>query len=335
LDAGKLGKFNLPVTITPTSNTIFFIDPTNGNDAFPGTAAKPWKFVKSVLDITQPPGLKVATVATAGNDVVVTILAGGTETGISNNIATPNLPAGSVTVLQAPFPKTFTLDMTNKQLTLNKGYKLQDINITSTFSSTTNGAVEITDPTAGLASVDVTCDATASLICVKVEGAGSHTLKDVRVDVKANNNAGTFIGIKNDANATLSIVGGRVQPADNNKPITLIDAQGVLTVTGLTVDMTNGAHTQNSTGIVLNAAGSFITGSTIKLNRASAMNGNAIGIDVQHTTGKSTVEGNTFIGFNVAGTSGNLIGVRGNNSLSSNALLKNTFNGFFTPQPVE
>jgi hypothetical protein len=330
-----LGKFNLPVTITPTSNTIFFIDPTNGNDAFPGTAAKPWKFVKSVLDITKPPGLKVATVATAGNDVVVTILAGGTETGISNNIATPNLPAGSVTVLQAPFPKTFTLDMTNKQLTLNKGYKLQDINITSTFSSTTNGAVEITDPTAGLASVDVTCDATASLICVNVEGAGSHTLKDVRVDVKANNNTGTFIGIKNDANATLSIVGGRVQPADNIKPITLIDAQGVLTVTGLTVDMTNGAHTQNSIGIVLNAAGSFITGSTIKLNRASAMNGNAIGIDVQHTTGKSTVEGNTFIGFNVAGTSGNLIGVRGNNSLSSNALLKNTFNGFFTPQPVQ
>jgi len=331
LDAGKLGKFNLPVTITPTSNTIFFIHPTNGNDAFPGTAAKPWKFVKSVLDITQPPGLKVATVATAGNDVVVTILAGGTENGISNNIATPNLPAGSVTVLQAPFPKTFELNMGGNKLTLNKGYKLQDINITSTFSSTTNGAVEITDPTAGLASVDVTCNATASLICVKVGGAGSHTLKDVRVDVKANNNTGT-IGIKNDANATLSIVGGRVQPADNIKPITLIDAQGVLIVTGLTVDMTNASHTQNSTGIVLNAPGSLVTGSTIKMNRG-ASSGSAIGINVQGSASKSTVEGNTFIGFNVGG--GNLIGVNGNANLFSDALLKNTFNGFFTPQPVQ
>jgi hypothetical protein len=284
------------------------------------------------LDITQPPGLKVATVATAGNDVVVTILAGGTETGISNNIATLNLPAGSVTVLQAPFPKTFELNMGGNKLTLNKGYKLQDIKITSTFSSTTNGAVEITDPTAGLASVDVTCNATASLICVKVEGAGSHTLKDVRVDVNANNITGTIIGIKNDANATLTIVGGRVQPADNTQPITLIDAQGVLIVTGLTVDMTNASHAQSSTGIVLNAPGSLVTGSTIKMNRG-ATSGNAIGINVQGSASKSTVEGNTFIGFNVGG--GNLIGVNGNPNLFSDALLKNTFNGFFTPQPVQ
>jgi hypothetical protein len=333
LNAGSLGQFNLPVTITPTSNTTFFIDPTSGSDTSPGTAAQPWKSVENVLNSAQPTGLKVATVANAGNgnDVVVTILSAGTET-VTNNITTPALFAGSVTVLQAPFPKTFTLNMGGNKLILKKGYKLQDINITSSVGSG-NIAVEITDPTAGLASVDVTCTGTGTITCVKVEGAGSHTLKDVRVDVKDNTNS---IGILNsDANAKLTIIGGRVQPTGNNNPITLINSQGVLTATGLTVDMTNAGHAQASTGILLNKAGSFITGSTIKTNRATTASTNAIGINVQAGASKSTVEGNTFIGFNLIGTNGNLIGVRGNDNLSSNALLKNTFNGFFTPQPVE
>jgi hypothetical protein len=44
---------------------------------------------------------------------------------------------------------------------------------------------------------------------VKVEGVGFHTLKDVTVDVKDNNP--NNIGIKNNANANLSIVGGIVR----------------------------------------------------------------------------------------------------------------------------
>jgi hypothetical protein len=326
LNAGSLGQFNLPVTITPTSNKIFFIDPTNGNDTFSGTAAEPWKFVKNVLNSAQSTGLKVSATAIAGNDVVVTILGGATET-VTGPINTPTLLAGSVTVLQAPFPKTFTLNMQGNQLILNKGYKLQDIRITSTVGSATlpiPAAVGITDPTAGLASVDVTCTGTGTITCVKVEGAGSHTLKDVRVDVKDNTNS---IGILNsDANAKLTIIGGRVQPTGNNNSITLIKSQGVLTATGLTVDMTGGGHMKNSTGIVLNKAGSLVTGSTIKVNQASSPN--AIGIDVQHTTGKSTVEGNIFIG-PTAGTP-NAIGINGASKLSSNASTKNTFLGNFT-----
>jgi hypothetical protein len=252
---------------------------------------------------------------------------------VGASINTPALSVGSVTVLQAPFPKTFTLNMQANKLTLNRGYKLQDINIESTFGSSGGSvkpAVEITHPTAGLASVDVTCNG-SNVICVEVKGAGSHTLQDVRVDVKDTNTITSTknIGILNDdANASLSIIGGRVRPTSNTKPVTLIESKGVLIVTGLTVDMTNSNHAQNSAGIVLNAPGSFITGSTIKMNR-----GASVGIDVQHTTGKSTVEGNTFIGFNTG--SGNLIGVNGNSKLSSDASSKNTFNGFFTPQPVE
>jgi len=276
----------------------------------------------------------VALAASLGNDVVVTILGGTniTQNVVGGNINTPNLPAGSVTVLKAPSAGTFTLNMAGSKLILNKGYKLQDINITSSISGTATSletAVKINHPMAGLASVDVTCSGT-DVICVRVEGAGSHTLKEVRVDVAANN-AGALknIGIlNNDANANLSIIGGRVRPTSNGNPVTLIESNGVLIVTGLTVDMTNASHAQNSAGIVLNAPGSFITGSTIKMNR-----GASVGIDVQHTTGKSTVEGNTFIGFNTG--SGNLIGVNGNSKLSSDASSKNTFNGFFTPQPVQ
>jgi hypothetical protein len=315
LDAGKLGKFNLPVTITPTSNTIFFIDPTNGNDLSPGTAAKPWKTVEKALDGAQPAGFTVATAANAGNNVVVTILSGANQ-GVTNPINTPVLSAGSVTVLQDPFPKTFTLNMGNKQLTLNKGYKLQDINI---ISSAGGAAVTITHPTAGLASVDVTCTG-APVTCVEVTGAGSHTLKDVRVDVtdaNANN-----IGIKNNAN--LSIVGGRVRPTGNNNPIVLIDSPGVLTVAGLTVDMTNGGHTKASTGIKLQASGSSVTGSTINVSNDT----NATGIKVENTANQSTVVGNTFKAF------GNGVGVKGGNNLSPDPVANNTFLGTFTTQVV-
>jgi len=327
LDAGKLGKFNLPVTITPASNTTFFIDPVNGNDAFPGTgtAAKPWQTVKNALDITKPSGSQVAAVASAGNDVVVTILGGTFTETVSANINTQALSAGSVTVLQAPFKKTFTLNMGTNKLSLNKGYKLQDINITSNFVGT---AVQITHPTAGLASVDVTCNTPNpnNVICVEVEGAGSHILKDVRVDVTdatANN-----VGIRNnDASANLSIVGSivggsRVRPTGNANVITLIDSKGVLTATGLEVDMTNIGHTQNSTGIILRAATSLVTGSTIKVSNKAG----AVGIDVQGTANPSTVVGNTFKG------SGNGIGVKGGSNLSPDVLSNNTFSGAFTTQ---
>jgi hypothetical protein len=86
--------------------------------------------------------------------------------------------------------------------------------------------------------------------------------------------------------------------------------------------MTNAGHAQNSTGIVLRAAGSSVTGSTIKVcNSATAK-----GIDVQGTANPSTVKGNTFIGPGV----GAGIGVNGAANLSLNALPpNNTFVGGF------
>jgi hypothetical protein len=146
--------------------------------------------------------------------------------------------------------------------------------------------------------------------------------------VKVNvNDASGNIGILNDdANANLSIVGGEVRLNGNTNPITLIESNGVLTVTGLTVDMTGGTptHVQSSKGIVLNAPGSSVTGSTIKVNNGPSLTNKAIGIDVQLAASKSTVEGNTFEGFG-----SNSIGVRGNTYLFSDASTKNTFLGTF------
>jgi hypothetical protein len=274
--------------------------------------------------------------------VVVTILASGSQSA-GGDISTPALLAGSVTVLKAPSAGTFTLDMGTNKLILNKGYKLQDIKITSTFNSTTatstEPAVSITHPTAGLASVDVECTGSSNnVICVEVTGTGSHTLKDVRVDVADDSGATNpiIIGIKNnDAAANLSIVGGRVRPISNtatDKPVTLIRSDGVLTVTGLTVDMTNAGHAKASTGIALNKAGSSVTGSTISVSSPSSLPV-AKGIDVQHMTGKSTVEGNTFIG-----SGPNSIAVIGGSNLSSGvtgALLNNDFLGSFASPPVQ
>jgi hypothetical protein len=272
--------------------------------------------------------------------VVVTIL-GGTNTERPNvNIVTQNLLAGSVTVLQAPFPKTFTLDLAanNKTLTLNKGYKLQDINITFNLANT-GTAVTITDPTAGLASVDVECKiaTNAAVTCVQVAGAGSHILRDVRVDVadavQVDPTDGSIVArsigiLNNDSNANLTIIGGRVRPiaatgTATREAITLINSKGVLTVTGLTVDMANAGHVKRSTGILIRpeARRSSVAGSTITVNNDTT-GGNAIGIDVQGTD--SRVEGNTFIG------SGNSIGVKGSGNLASDALVNNTFLGTFT-----
>lgn len=330
LNAGPLGQFNLPVTITPISTTTFFIHPVNGNDAFPGTAAQPWKTVEKALDFTQFSGSTVATVASAGNNVVITILGGNTNPpeNVGGDIVTPALSVGSVTVLQAPSPRTFKLNIpAGKQLILNKGYKLQDIKIESAFVGGT--AVKINHPTAGLASVDVTCNGSGAVRCVEVAGAGSHILRDVKVEVK--DAAANNIGILNDdPNANLTIVGGRVQPiGGDNNPITLIESKGILTVTGLTVDMTNAGHAQGSTGIVLKAAGSSVTGSTIFVSN----NMNAVGIDVQGTASPSTVVGNTFD----APPPGGGIGVKGGNNVSSgapSALLNNNFLGTFTNKVV-
>jgi hypothetical protein len=304
LDAGPLGQFKLPVTITSAPNTLFFIDSQSGSDNNPGTAARPWQSVKNVLDGNQPTGLRVAAAASAGNDVVVTILAGGNQPA-GGAISTPILPAGSVTVLKAPSAGTFTLNMGDKTLTLNEGYKLQDIDITSNFTSSGGSVtvVTINAPTAGLASVNVKCEGTSSytITCVKVTGSGSHTLKDVTVDVKDSN--ASNIGILIDANANLSIVGGTVKlnavASSSQQPITLIQSDGVLTATGLTVDMVDGSvntHQKDSNCIVLNKAGSSVTDSTIKVNNSTVSGQNAVGIVVGHTTGRSTVARNNFIG---------------------------------------
>jgi hypothetical protein len=240
----------------------------------------------------------------------------GTEN-VAAGITTPDLSAGSVTVLQAPFKKTFTLNMGGNQLILKKGYKLQDINITSTFGGT---AVEITHPTAGLASVDVKCGAATTTPCVEVKGAGSHILKDVRVDA-ADANGGTIGILNNDPSINLTIIGGRVRSTGNAGPVTLIQSKGVLTVTGLTVDMTNGGHLQKSIGIVLKVAGSSVTNSTIKVNDGPNAANKAIGIDVQ--AGPSTVASNNFIGFG-----NNTVGINGAGNLSP-ASVGNNFSGVF------
>jgi hypothetical protein len=319
------------VNVTVGQPTNFFIDPTNGNDAFPGTAAQPWQSVAKVLKSSELSGLTVAGVANAGNDVVVTILGGTHTENVSGIINTPALSAGSVTVLQASSPRTFELNMGNNKLILNKGYKLQGIKIISTVgdsSSTIPRAVKITDPTAGLASVDVKCEPLSTapqVYCVEVEGAGSHTLKDVRVDVKDSDSSNIGI-LSNNTSINLTIIGGRVRPTGNSNPITLIDSKGVLTVKGLTVDMPNVSsgteHKQASKGIVLRAATSSVTDSIIYVANAASMN--AIGIKVQATANPSTVVGNAFIG------SGNSIGVEGAvNLVPYPAAPKNDFFGTF------
>ena len=210
--------------------------------------------------------------------------------------------------------------MAGSTLTLNKGYKLQDINITTAVNALANtGAITITDPSAGLTSVNITCTATAAAngACLLVKGSGFHTLKNVKVAF--NDGIAGVIGIKgNDANVALNIVGGSVKPTTNTAGVTGILSEGVLTAAGVTVDMSAGGHTKASTGIKFNGSGSSVTGSNITVSNDPA----AIGVKANGSN--SVVKGNTFT------AAGKGIGINGITNLPGFSLTDNTFVGNFT-----
>jgi hypothetical protein len=104
------------------------VHPTLGNDNLLGTSPlQPFRTVRKVLEST---AVQTAASLGGGTNVIVRIIADGTENVTGSGINSRTLTAGSVTVLPDS-GVDFTLNLNTQPLTLNKGYRLQGFKIES------------------------------------------------------------------------------------------------------------------------------------------------------------------------------------------------------------
>jgi hypothetical protein len=122
-----LGSVDVPVTVTPVPNT-FFLDPVNGSDSNPGTAAAPWKTFEGVLKVgADPYQSKLVPLLQQGENVTIQVVAPAPVTqSLSASLAT-TVPGGSITIVG---PTNYKLSIpAGNTLTLNENVKLEGFSI--------------------------------------------------------------------------------------------------------------------------------------------------------------------------------------------------------------
>jgi hypothetical protein len=130
------------------------VHPTRGDNNNPGTSTlEPFRTVRHALE---SPTVQAAVNLGGGTDVIVRIIASGTED-VGGDITSRTLTAGSVTVLPDS-GVNFTLNLNNKLLTLNKGYRLQGFKIESRDPGGSNAKAAITLAAAGTPLKDMLID---------------------------------------------------------------------------------------------------------------------------------------------------------------------------------
>jgi len=179
-------------------------DPVRGSDTNPGTATQPFLTVKHALttDIVRAAANTIGSGTDGGTDVTVTIVRAETQD-VSNNISTPTLDRGSVTVVG---PSGFNFNLNNRLLTLNKGYRLQGFRIRSGDpGGNRTAAAAITLNAEGTPLKDMVIDCTGITApsgvntvgegdkCVHVTSSGTVTLENVRIAIPSNQNFVTGI----------------------------------------------------------------------------------------------------------------------------------------------
>jgi hypothetical protein len=291
------------------------VDPVGGSDTNPGTASQPFQTVEYALTtpIVSSAANTTGSGTGGGTDVTVTI-AGAATQGVSSNISTPNLTKGSVTVVG---PSGFNLQLNNKLLTLNKGYRLKGFKITSGDPggpTTPIAAIKLASVGTSLENMKIDCEGLGtggtpftSLgdRCIEVTAltlGGTILLQGLEVQIKGDKNYTAGI-VHAGNNTTLEVVGSTIKSTGNG-------GQGVVGVLGLggasagpvivqssTVDLksiTNGVVNKETIAVWLNVGGSKVLGpsSQIKLDGIDPVG--AIGIKASHSSGTVTVEGTSF-----------------------------------------
>jgi len=259
-----------------------------------------------------------------GTDVTVTVMVTGTATESvpsNNNISTPTLDRGSVTVVG---PSGFNLQLNGKLLTLKKGYRLKGFKITSgdpdADSNNQNqkqAAIKLAGVGTSLNNMNIDCRglddpgtsfAVAGLgdRCIEVTAEtldGTITLEGLEVEIQGNKNYTAAI-VHNVRGTTLRVVGSTIRSTDTG-------GQGVVGVLGLGVLGSGGASAgpvivQSSTvdlrsirsgqsgqsgqgraetiAVLLNVGGSKVLNSVIKLSGDNGHPKGSIGVKVNHSS---------------------------------------------------
>lgn len=327
------------------------MDPVNGSDTNPGTATQPFQTVSYALttDVVRAAANTTGSGTNGGTDVTVTVMVTGTATESvsvsSNNISTPTLARGSVTVVG---PSGFNLQLNGKLLTLNKGYRLKGFKITSGDpggSATSEAAIKLDGVGTSLENMKIDCEGLGTAgssftslgdRCIEVtaELGGTILLQGLEVVIKGNQNYTAAI-VHNGRGTTLRVVGSTIRSTGNG-------GEGVVGVLGVggagtsvgpvivqssTVDLESiksGEAGKETIAVWLNVGDSKVLNSRIKLDGRDDDDNKkkgSIGVKVNHSSGVVLVEGTTFT------TQTNQVGigiykVRGSGSLS---LVSNTF----------
>jgi len=327
------------------------VDPVNGSDTNPGTATQPFQTVSYALttDVVRAAANTTGSGTNGGTDVTVTVMVTGTATESvsvsSNNISTPTLARGSVTVVG---PSGFNLELNNKPLILNKGYRLRGFKITSGDPGgpgTEAAAIKLDGVGTSLNNMEIDCrglnDPGTSFAvedlgdrCIEVTAetlGGTITLEGLEVKITGNENYTAAI-VHNGRGTTLEVVGSTIirSTGDGGKGVVGVlgsDSAGPVIVQSSTVDLesiTSGTSVggQVNIAVLLNVGGSKVLGSRIKLNgqdSSQATKEGSIGVKVNHSSDLVVVEGTNFT------TKTNQVGIgikRGTGSLN---LVNNTF----------
>jgi hypothetical protein len=278
-----------------------------------------------------------------GTDVTVTIAGTGSQS-VLGNISTPNLTKGSVTVVG---PSGFDLDLSNKLLTLNKGYRLKGFQITSGDPSGSGAAIKLAGVGTSLENMKIDCTGLGTAgtsftslgdRCIEVTAltlGGTILLQGLEVKIKGDKNYTAAI-VHAGNNTTLEVVGSTIQSTGSGgKGVVGVlggASAGPVIVQSSTVDLnsiTTGTDTEPNIAVWLNVGGSKVLGpsSEIKLNGNTANQLGSIGIKASHSSGIVTVNGTTFK------TGTNAVGIGIKNAATGTGTLSLGTNTFPSPPP--
>lgn len=189
-----LGSVDVPVTVTPVPNT-FFLDPVNGSDSNPGTAAEPWKTFEGVLKVgTDPYQSKLVPLLQQGENVTIQVVTPVPVTQIlsaSLNTTVP-VPGGSITIVG---PTNYKLSIPGgTTLKLNENVKLEGFSI----EVNGNNGIIINKSSASINNATIRCKPGATKTCINVNAAnvklsGNKITFDVKTRAVLIQSAGVII----------------------------------------------------------------------------------------------------------------------------------------------
>jgi hypothetical protein len=155
----------VPVTVTPVPNT-FFLDPVNGSDSNPGTAAAPWKTFEGVLKVgANPYQSKLVPLLQQGENVTIQVVAPAPVTQTLTASLATTVPGGSITIVG---PTNYKLSiLAGNTLTLNENVKLEGFSI----EVKANNGIIIDKSSASINNATIRCKPGALSTCINVNAA--------------------------------------------------------------------------------------------------------------------------------------------------------------------